>query len=130
MAEAVLSLTAIRLALVLFRFKNLLVLLERASVQFRARHPAERPPASRIVWAIQAASKRVPAANSCLPRALSARFLLARWGYPAELLIGVAKNSDGKLEAHAWVETLGRVVIGESRPGYFSRLAEVSTERR
>ena len=29
------------------------------------------------------------------------RFLLVRWGYPAELSIGVARNNDGKLEAHA-----------------------------
>ena len=119
--QAVVSVAAIRLALPLLPFRNLLSLLERASVRFRV-DGGVRPPASRIVWAIQAASKRVPRANSCLPQALSARFLLARWGFPAELSIGVAKDGDGKLEAHAWVETFGEAVIGESQPGYFSPL--------
>lgn len=123
LAEAVFALAAVRLGLALVRFQRLLTSVEKASVHFRERQLDERPPASRIVWALDAASRRVPLVNSCLPRALAARFLLVRWGYPAELSIGVAKNNDGKLEAHAWVETLGRVVIGESPPGYFSPLA-------
>jgi hypothetical protein len=122
-AEAVLAVAAVRLALALVRFQKLLILVEKASVHLRARHLDQRPPASRIVWAIDATTRRVPQVNSCLPRALAARFLLVRWGYPAELSIGVAKNKDGKLEAHAWVETLGKVVIGESQQGYFSPLA-------
>ncbi len=129
-AEAVLSVAAVRLALIFLRFCDLLFWLEKASVQFRARSSAERPPSGRIIWAIQAASKWVPNANSCLPRALAARFLLARWGYPAELSIGVAKDGDGKLEAHAWVESLGEVVIGEAQPGYFIPLAAQEAARR
>jgi hypothetical protein len=124
-AEAVFAVTAVRLALALVRFHHLLMLLEKAALRFRARHAGERPPPGRIVWAIQAASRRVPEASSCLPRALAARFLLVRWGYPADLLIGVARDNEGKLEAHAWVETLGKVMIGQSQPGYFSPLAEV-----
>lgn len=128
--EAVFSVAAVGLALSLLSFQRLLILLEKASVQFRARDLGERPPSSRIVWAIQAASKRVPEVNCCLPRALAARFLLVRWGYPAELLLGVAMNKDGNLEAHAWVETLGKVVIGESQPGYFSPLVVGKTARK
>ena len=122
-AEAVVAVAAVRLALAVVRFQKLLMLMEKASVRFRARQLEQRPPASRIVWAIDATTRRLPQCNSCLPRALAARFLLARWGYPAELSIGVAKNNDGELEAHAWVETLGKVVIGESQPGYFRPLA-------
>ena len=124
--EAVFAVAAVRLALALVHFQKLLILVEKASVRFRARHLDHRPPASRIVWAIDVTTKRIPPVHSCLPRALAARFLLVRWGYPADLLIGVAKK-DGKLEAHAWVETLGKVVIGESQPGYFSPLAQSKT---
>jgi hypothetical protein len=41
--------------------------------------------------------------------------LLAHHGDPAVIRIGVAKNKNGQLEAHAWVESRGRVVIGGSR---------------
>jgi hypothetical protein len=48
----------------------------------------------------------------CLARALATQHLLAVNGYGAQLRIGVAKESSGKLEAHAWVEYQGNVIIG------------------
>jgi hypothetical protein len=54
----------------------------------------------------------VPGAT-CLSQALAAQTLFLRQGYPAELHIGVAKNETGQLEAHAWVESEGQVVIGD-----------------
>jgi hypothetical protein len=41
--------------------------------------------------------------------------MLARNGHPAALRIGVAKDGDGTLEAHAWVETGGSVIVGHLR---------------
>ena len=68
----------------------------------------------KIVWAITLASHYVPAAT-CLTQALAAQILLVQLGEPAVLQIGVAKSDTGKLVAHAWVESRGRVVIGNSR---------------
>jgi hypothetical protein len=68
----------------------------------------------KIVWAITRASHYVPAAT-CLTQALAAQILLAQHGEPAVLQIGVAKSDTGKLVAHAWVESRGRIVIGDSR---------------
>lgn len=130
LAEALVWIAAIRMGLFLVPFHTLLVFLERASIQHHPSRLADRPRPGRIVWAIRAASRCVPAANSCLPRALSARLLLVRWGYPAQLLIGVAKNAEGELEAHAWVETGGQVMIGESQPGYFTPLAVCQAAER
>jgi hypothetical protein len=65
----------------------------------------------KIVWAIAIASRYVPAAT-CLTRALAGLVLLTQHGEPALLQIGVVKNEAGKLEAHAWVENRGRIVIG------------------
>jgi hypothetical protein len=67
----------------------------------------------KIVWAVTVASHYVPAAT-CLTQALAGQILLAQYGQPALLQIGVAKNEAGKLEAHAWVESRGRIVIGGS----------------
>lgn len=44
---------------------------------------------------------------------LATQHLLALYGYGAQLRIGVAKVASGKLEAHAWVEYQGKVIIGE-----------------
>jgi hypothetical protein len=64
-----------------------------------------------IAWAIRLSSWYVPKAT-CLPQALAAQLLLIQRGYPADLQIGVARNEDGKLEAHAWVTTESAIVIG------------------
>jgi hypothetical protein len=48
----------------------------------------------------------------CLARALTAQILLNRQGYLPKLCIGVSKGQNGKLQAHAWIECQGQVVIG------------------
>lgn len=50
--------------------------------------------------------------DSCFPQALTGEMLLRRNGHDAKLRIGVVKESDGSLRAHAWVENEGEVVIG------------------
>lgn len=79
----------------------------------------------KIVWAVSVASRYVPAAT-CLTQALAGQILLAQHGEPALLQIGVAKNEAGDLEAHAWVESRGRIVIGDSRELFrYTRLPSV-----
>jgi hypothetical protein len=83
-----------------------------------ARSPRRPPDASpsreRIVWAVSVARRVVPRAT-CLPQALVGESLLARGGYPADLRIGVKKTGAGRLVGHAWVESEGRIVIGDLR---------------
>jgi len=71
----------------------------------------------RIGWAIGAARRMVPRAT-CLPQALACEALLVSAGHPAELRIGVIKSGKRKLlEAHAWVESEGRIVVGDLPQG-------------
>jgi hypothetical protein len=63
-------------------------------------------------WAVVAVARRVPGTR-CLPRALALQALMARAGMPARLCIGVAKESDSALEAHAWVLHEGVPVFDE-----------------
>ena len=65
-----------------------------------------------IRWAMSHAQRVVPRAT-CLPQALAAEALLMRGGLPADLRIGVKKEPSGKLLAHAWVESNGRIVVGD-----------------
>jgi hypothetical protein len=75
-----------------------------------------------LSWAVAVASRRVPRA-SCL----ALQNLLAREGYRSDLHIGVAKSGDGGLEAHAWLESGGRVLIGGGQVERFTRLAALSS---
>ena len=65
-----------------------------------------------VGWAMRHAQRVVPQAT-CLPQALAAEALLTRGGLPADLRIGVRKDAGGKLLAHAWVESEGRIVVGD-----------------
>jgi hypothetical protein len=69
---------------------------------------------ARIVWALQALSRRLPGKNTCLVQALAAQAMLRRRGYASELRIGVSgRGPTGAIKAHAWVECDGRVVLGQ-----------------
>lgn len=79
-------------------------------------HSADRLTASRVRWAIGIAQRLIPDAT-CLPQAIAAESLLIRDGHDVALRIGVMKNAAGKIEAHAWVECEGRVVVGDLPEG-------------
>jgi hypothetical protein len=56
-------------------------------------------------------------------RALASEYVLGRLGYPCELKIGVAKGAAGEFAAHAWLESEGRVVIGEFEVDRYTALS-------
>lgn len=110
--RSVLWLGATRLALWLLPLKVVRRLLARAARPTSAASVTKE----RIAWAIAVAQRVVPRAT-CLPQALTAEALLTRCGHPAEVRIGVVKTDQGRLIAHAWVESGGRVVVGELHEG-------------
>lgn len=114
--NAALLLAATKLGLRLLPFQTLRRLLARLKP---AADLASFPPTDlyfqKIVWAVEVASRYIPGGEKCLARALVAHNLLTRQGYAAQLRIGVAKDEEGKLEAHAWVESEGQIAIGRVR---------------
>lgn len=66
--------------------------------------------AAEIALAIERAAKLLPGC-SCLPKAMAAVTMLAHYGYPSQLRIGL-KNDFGDLAAHAWVEFNGNILVG------------------
>ena len=68
-------------------------------------------PVDRVVWAVRAASRRMPGVT-CLCSALALQRLLSAQGHASELHIGVAHEPNG-IAAHAWILHEGRVLIGE-----------------
>ncbi|SRR5712692_8740726 len=106
--ETMVWLAATRVALWLLPLRVIRRLLARAA----SWTPDARPTTERIAWAVSLAGRVVPQAT-CLPQALAAEALLTRGGYPAELRIGVIKTDRDRLVAHAWVESAGRIVVGD-----------------
>src|SRR5205823_1564843 len=79
------------------------------------RSPVERATSvdvSRVKWAISAAAPRMPWRCDCLPQALAAERWLRRCYLQPSLFVGVAKDENGGLLAHAWVQCKGVTVVG------------------
>src|SRR6266516_4568482 len=108
LARSVLLVGGARLALWVLPFN----VVRRLLVRDASRSTASWNTPEKIGWAISVAKQFVPKGN-CLPQALAAESLLTRGGHPVELRIGVVKTDQGRLEAHAWVESGGRLVVGD-----------------
>lgn len=109
-------LTFMRLGLVWRSFNRLRSLLERMSSpkQSAATDPlSQRQLVARVQWAVNACCKFMPGSVKCLARALTMKTLLDQQGCPSKLMIGVDKNNADQLEAHAWIEYEGQVVMGQ-----------------
>lgn len=108
--RAALLLMAVRLALVVMPFRS----VERATRRLReggVDAPAGGIPRERLVWAVEAADRSLPGAR-CLAQAIVLKALLERYGYPARIRLGFAKDGDERFEGHAWVECRGQVMSG------------------
>lgn len=78
----------------------------------RLETPEEAP--AQAVWdvkkTIEVVSKRMPWSCTCLVQALTAKKMLNRRGLRCTLYMGVATDSAGKLEAHAWLRC-GKIYV-------------------
>jgi Transglutaminase-like superfamily len=127
LAKAALLLGTIRVGLWLLPFRTLRSLLDRASA-FRRVGQTDQEPTDVVVSAVEVVARCLPAFDTCLTRALAAQVLLSRRGCPALLHIGVVRSPEGKFEAHAWVESDGRVVIGGYELERYTPLAALGGE--
>lgn len=112
LAEAGLLLVLTRIGLWLLPYPKLRRVLDRAYPS--GREPSREFP-DRVSWAVTAVAGRLPG-MTCLVQSLTAHAMLHCRGYRADLRIGVqgrASNAARPIEAHAWVECEGRVVVGK-----------------
>jgi hypothetical protein len=109
---AVFLLNGLRLALWLFPFKAIRQQLVKLPAVWVDKKLIESVSVEHIVWAVGVASSYTPGRAMCLVQALTTQQLLVRYGYAHQLHIGVAKSAADTLNAHAWIEYQGRVIIG------------------
>ena len=74
-----------------------------------------------VGWAVDAADGATPGDRSCLVRALVAEAMLERRGYDTTLRFGV-DDAGADVEAHAWLESGGGVVVGGRNREEYTRL--------
>ena len=108
----------VRVSLWVVPFRHL-----RRVLATRRRAPGPGAPSvDRIAWAVSASARRIPDAT-CLTQALVAEMLLHRAGHESVLHLGVARPVDrAGLDAHAWVESEGEVVVGGGELERYTRL--------
>ena len=98
----------LRSALALFSLRDIVQTLQRLSRRKSNRRSFEQED---ILYAVAAIGRRLPLAT-CLVSGLAGQYLLGRNGYLSTLHIGVKKETDKILMAHAWVTVDQQVVIG------------------
>jgi hypothetical protein len=107
-------LAVLRLGLGILTFKRLMRLLRPAGSlrEATALHP------ERLAFLVEVAARYQWPAPTCLVKGLAVYALLVRRGLDAGLVIS-ARKQDGRLDAHAWPEHLGKPLMdGADRPGY------------
>jgi hypothetical protein len=128
LVKAALLLGGIKLGLRVLSFRALRGVVERlVEVPVRLRKE-DQDSVQKVVWAVELASLYVPTTGTCLVRALAAQVLLARRGHPTLLHIGVARKGGEGLQAHAWLESGGKVVIGGHELGHYTPLAALKVK--
>jgi len=76
------------------------------------------------VWAVEAASRRLPWRTVCIEKGLVAQRMLRSSGIDAVLHYGARHHPEtGKLEAHVWVTVGGCPVIGGDEAADFAPIA-------
>lgn len=123
--KASVALATIRLTLLFLPLKILLSLVDKNVPNQKIFSKDNRPLINRIVWAVDTASNYIPKSGSCLPKSLAAKLLLAEYGYESNLHIGVAKNPEKRFEAHAWIESEGKIFFSESDSTYYTPLVAI-----
>jgi hypothetical protein len=114
LVEAALLLAVVQLGLGRMPFTMLRRLVTPGKANGRRPVVDPRAFADHVVWAVIAASRRVPGPTTCLSLALAVQVLLARGGHASRLHVGVLRGTQGEVEGHAWVEADGRILIGGS----------------
>lgn len=70
------------------------------------------PVINEVKWAVNAMSAHTFWESKCLVQAIAAKKMLKRRKIKSTLYLGVAKDSDGKMIAHAWVKSGGIILTG------------------
>ena len=123
--EAALYLLAVRLAFDFLPLPRALRLL-RVTQGERSANLVVASEAGEVGRSIARAARHVPFRAACLQQAFAALLMLRRRGLPATVQLGLAKDGQGVLEAHAWTRCGKVPVTGVDAAKGFAAVAAFS----
>jgi len=110
-AQATIWFAVVELGLRVLQLRTMLAILQDEKFSNRESHDQSSVNPERAGYCVELASRLHPLDPTCLKKALVLYALLTRIGFDLQLLIGATKI-EGKLDAHAWLEHQGRVILG------------------
>ena len=84
----------------------------------------ERATIGNISWAVNRVSKRTPWESKCLVQALTVQFMLNKRKISSTVYLGLTKNKERKLKAHAWLRCGREIITGNDELGNFTVVAK------
>ena len=121
LTEAYLSLGLSRFILLTMEFKKIAPSLGR-----HMQETSEEASSSQIArakdigWVINVMSRHTFWESKCLVQAMAAKFMLSRRKLKSTLYLGMAKDENGELIAHAWVKSCGLTLTGGGNADSFT----------
>jgi hypothetical protein len=89
--------------------------------------------AKKIAWLVDTAARYLPSGPVCLPRAMAAKWMLARRRVPSTLLLGIRRQQVDALsgaQLHAWLRAGDRTITGGDSADGFTVMARYGTYER
>jgi hypothetical protein len=125
LSEAFVLLGGVRFAVLVVPFRYISARLgtDREETPYELT-PQQREALSCVAWAVQTAAANAPWRDCCLTQAIVAKVMLRRRTLRSMLYLGVKREKDGKLRAHAWLTAGGRLVVGTEGMPEFSVVAK------
>ncbi|WP_379923376.1 lasso peptide biosynthesis B2 protein [Erythrobacter sp. R86502] len=111
-AEAFIAMAVARMAL--HRTKPADILRRNFEVGARVWEKVEKPegPIAKVAFIIPQMAQRLPWRSDCLVQALAAQAMLQRRQIASQIIVGTTKHPDGRFEAHAWLRSGSKTIIG------------------
>jgi hypothetical protein len=85
--------------------------------------PADPELLRRIGWAVGVVSHNLPWTSRCLAEAIAGKRMLQKRGVRSTLYLGLAKDEQADLEAHAWLRCGSRVLTGGQASASYAVIA-------
>jgi hypothetical protein len=81
-----------------------------------------------ISWALATASRHLPWECKCLAQAMAGKAMLTRRGVPSTLYLGLAKDEEGAMHAHAWLRCGDEILTGQYNLAAYKVVASFAEE--
>ena len=123
--EAVITLGLARLLVLTVPIRWIARRLERQAALPHGQPEQAGDIAREVGVAVRAAAPKTPWKSACLAQALAGKWMLARRGLRGTIRLGVAKDADGNLQAHAWLCAGDTVLTGGAQVRRFKLVGDL-----